>query len=194
MTELQRLAIEHQAASERRREFADARKAARERIMRAAERIVEAELTRIYGPAVEHAYRAEGEARRALLAEQERSALAGEGAPAPLGTIFHQWERPYKRWSDPDKTPNPYRRTGKTGRLEAITLTSAHPQNTHREAPVGAYVLRTIKKDGTAGTSYETLSTYKGVHIPDGWHADGIDPNTPAPVAGSESTLQEVAQ
>lgn len=85
---------------------------------------------------------------------REQAALqAAQNQDIPTGTIL--WEMKYM-WGAS-------RYTGRKGVLEIVKPGDRHPLNkaSHRQADVGAVVVRNLRKNGERGDSYERPSVYK---------------------------------
>lgn len=143
---------------------------ARDAADEAAQKVVHAEIARIYGPTLRHLMDEYSAANEALTAAKTEAALAGEGAPVPLGTVLYEWERPYRRW---DRTAQPYAKTGKTAVLEAVTPESRFASNISYGLPqVGEFILRLRRADGKVGIQYKPVN-----HIGHSFFLEGADPN-----------------
>lgn len=105
-------------------------------------------------------------ARLAELAEKDRIAKTGEGAPFPLGTKLCKWENKetsrFSRKYAWEKVAD--------GVMEAFTTESDGPANLrYGAANVGDFVVRVLKKDGTPGARYERIGdTWRGKWLPIG--------------------------
>lgn len=147
---------------------------------RAAARIINMELERIYGPTTRYLSAELSGAQERLTKAQDAAAQAGEGAPAPLGTVYYFWDT--VREYDSVKRVSVYVRriTDKRAVLESIRPDSQHAENAdwRNHAKVGQYVLRLRKKDGTPSKKYVMVTSEwrKTNEIPAGWYAEGHVP------------------
>lgn len=108
-------------------------------------------------------------ARRVVIAEKDRLAKLGVGAPHPVGTAMVEWrdERPFSGGAH--LTP-----TGRTGVMEACTRETRLPGNLGRfnAVAVGEYFIRLRKKDGTLGMAVEARKW----NITNRWFPENVDP------------------
>lgn len=120
--------------------------------LRVLERQLDVELDVEFKEPLAHALAEKLTAKKAWDEIMDAVALATALATSreiPLGTLVEEWASPNKYNFRGEK-----RATGRQGILEVIIPTSEHPDNTSYRAPVGAVVVRILKKDGTPSKKY----------------------------------------
>lgn len=93
-------------------------------------------------------------------AEKSRLALAGEGAPWPVGTRLAKRKLIHSGYYNRVAAP---RYNILFGILEAVTSATAFPTNTayYSLPPIGKYIVRICTKDGTPGKKFELLTEHE---------------------------------
>ena len=154
------------------------------------ERRIVADLEAEYGARLSEAATVARDANLAYYAALEEHAKTGAGCSVPLGTKMIEWGQTQQRW---EAATGPRKPTGLTGIVEVVTRTTLHgARSSYSQAKVGEFIVRYLKKDGTAGTRYELFRhpwTAKygevvNVEAPHGWYPEGVDPNVKT-VAGA---------
>lgn len=148
---------------------ADAARAAKERQLKSIEHArIEALMAAEFGATIEQLWQTRHAADMAVLAAREARALAGEGAPYPLGTRMVEWE-----WVPRGSALRMV--NGRIGIFEAVTSASEHPGNlaSYSMAKIGDYVIRLLKKDGARSLQYVTM----GWDMRNRWRPEGVDIN-----------------
>lgn len=143
---------------------------------RAAVAVVRMEMDAKYGLLQKEAWELRSAATKAVEEARVAYAMTGVTSPFPIGTKLFEWQRP-RTYSFHNRSGRKLEPTGKVGIIEVITPTSEHPDNVSswRAAEAGDLVIRTLRKDGTPGKSYEKSVSYAAQNS---WFPAGVDPNT----------------
>jgi hypothetical protein len=134
--------------------------------VREAERKAREQVTAEFEARYQVAYQAVADAEAALDAARIAEQTAAQ--PYPVGTKLYQWESSGRR--SYSAAPSGPRLTGKVGLFEIWTKDSVAPENMKYGKPrPGAYVVRTLRKDGTTGPSFVLYSSRQsGTWLPEG--------------------------
>lgn len=111
-----------------------------------------------------------GSAKLAMDTEKSRLALAGEGAPWPVGTRLTKQERVHDKYYSPYYSPMATPRYDTLfGVLEAVTSETQFPDNLGKGniPPIGEFIVRLELKGGKLGKKFERPYNW----VASGWKA-----------------------
>lgn len=114
----------------------------------------------------------------AARAELDAAKLADAKPKWPVGTVVCAWKQRTEGWM---QRPTGEWKVIAKGVMEIITAESEHPDslNKYSRASIGDVVVRLLKKDGTPGKKYESLTGWKAKHwLPEGQTPGKVDEET----------------
>lgn len=102
----------------------------------------------------------------------EADTYSGVGAKFEIGTVFIEWVRKYRRFSNSYGTDNPFQKTGNRARYIGRTTDTKLPANAKYGMPaLGDYFLQIVKKDDTPGIAFVQYHKWGN------YYPIGFDPN-----------------
>lgn len=165
-TKIEGLEKAEEAAERKYRKLRDKRSDARDKKLRAAEEVIDAELEAEYGEQIEDLRQAYWDAQQALMAAREEQAASK--SPYPVGKKLVRWKRVEHGWNDHSWKIVGY------GVVEICTRETVHPENIrYGRAQPGDIIVRHLTRAGEPGIQYTKLETnWREKCLP-----EGRDPN-----------------